>query len=70
MSDYSPTPTKWYTAQEAAQEFEKPMEQIEAIYHQAIEHQQTGIAYYHGPNEPMIICAFLIKRFTGKESIV
>ena len=69
-SIYSPTPTKWYSAQEAAIEFDKPIEQMEAIFKQAIEHKLTSVAYYHGPGEPMIVGAYLIKLFTGVEHAV
>ena len=70
MSDYTPIPTHWYSAQEAAIQFNVPLEQMEAIYRQAIERHTTGVAYYYGPDTPLIIGAYIIKRLTGVEHAV
>lgn len=70
MSVYNPDPTRWYSASEAATQFEKPLEEIQAIFQKAIADPKVGVAYYMGPDTPLVVGAYIIKQLTGKQSIV
>ncbi len=59
--------TDWLTADQAAIEFELPLEQVLRLYREVVagKHGKQGVAYYIGADRPMITVRTL-KELMGK----
>lgn len=55
----------FYTALEASQELEMPIERVKKLYAEIVAEGKEPVAYYQGPSEPMLSGHTLLRRFAG-----